>query len=151
MRADLGDYPYRRTMTRTTILLVLSWFAVGVMFIVGAVTPYGVVANIVPEGFMELILGIQLVIGSFATLASRRPWPKESTVWSLELIGWPLLTSAWGLFSFFAIFIGPGMFGEVLAVAATIACGDNFMQTLRTARRTRHNVAELAKRNEVEQ
>ena len=59
------------------------------------------------EKLFEIVVGSLLFIGSSINIASAFGWKKESTTWRLEMIGWPMLAGAWGLYSAFVIVGGP--------------------------------------------
>lgn len=86
------------------------------------------------------MIGTLLSIGSAINIASALGWKKESTTWRLELIGWPMLAGAWGLYAAFVIVHGPWEFLTVIGLSSGFASIYRFIEVFFSSRRTRRNV-----------
>ena len=99
--SSLDNVPKR--LTRFSRILLLGWLICGVLFLVSAFTGFDPSPTLAKEKLIEIVVGSLLFIGSTINIASAFGWKKESTTWRLELIGWPMLAGAWGLYSAYVI------------------------------------------------
>ena len=136
--SSLDDVPKR--LTRFSRILLLGWLICGVLFLVSAFTGFDPSPTLAKEKLIEIVVGSLLFIGSTINIASAFGWKKESTTWRLELIGWPMLAGAWGLYSAFVILRGPWEFLLVMGLSSCFASIYRFIEVFFSSRRTRRNV-----------
>ena len=136
--SSLDDVPKR--LTRFSRILLLGWLICGVLFLVSAFTGFDPSPTLAKEKLIEIVVGSLLFIGSTINIASAFGWKKESTTWRLELIGWPMLAGAWGLYSAFVILHGPWEFLLVMGLSSCFASIYRFIEVFFSSRRTRRNV-----------
>ena len=133
-------YDGTRRLTRFSRIVLLGWMICGAMFLVSAFTDFHPSPTLAKEKLIEIAVGSLLFIGSSINIASAFGWKKESTTWRLEMIGWPMLAGAWGLYSAFVIVSGPWEFLLVIGLSSCFASIYRFIEVCFTSRRTRHNV-----------
>ena len=129
-----------RRLTRFSRILLLGWLICGVMFILSASTNFDPSPALAKEKLIEIVVGSLLFIGSSINIASAFGWKKESTTWRLEMIGWPMLAGAWGLYSAFVIVRWPWEFLLVIGLSSCFASIYRFIEVFFSSRRTRRNV-----------
>lgn len=136
--SSLYDGP--RRLTRFSRIVLLGWMICGAMFFVSAFTGFDPSPPLAKEKLIEIVVGSLLFIGSAINIASARGWKKESTTWRLELIGWPMLAGAWGLYAAFVIVHGPWEFLTGIGLSSGFASIYRFIEVFFSSRRTRRNV-----------
>ena len=129
-----------RSLSRFSRIVLLGWLICGAMFLVSAFTGFDPSPTLAKEKLIEIVVGSLLFIGSSINIASAFGWKKESTTWRLEMIGWPMLAGAWGLYSAFVIVRGPWEFLLVIGLSSGFASIYRFIEVFLSSRRTRHNV-----------
>ena len=134
----LDDVPKR--LTRFSRIVLAGWLICGVMFLVSAFTGFDPSPTLAKEKLIEIVVGSLLFIGSSINIASAFGWKKESTTWRLEMIGWPMLAGAWGLYSAFVIVRWPWEFLLVIGLSSGFASIYRFIEVFFSSRRTRRNV-----------
>ena len=112
----------------------------GATFLVSAFTGFDPSPTLAKEKLIEIVVGSLLFIGSSINIASAFGWKKESTTWRLEMIGWPMLAGAWGLYSAFVIVRWPWEFLLVIGLSSGFASVYRFIEVFFSSRRTRRNV-----------
>jgi uncharacterized membrane protein HdeD (DUF308 family) len=110
------------------------------MFLISFFTSFDPSPSLAKEKLIEFVIGTLLSIGSAINIASALGWKKESTTWRLELIGWPMLAGAWGLYAAFVIVHGPWEFLTVIGLSSCFASIYRFIEVFHSARQTRRNV-----------
>ena len=133
-------YDGTRRLTRFSRIVLLGWMICGAMFLVSAFTGFDPSPALANEKLIEIVVGGLLFIGSSINIASAFGWKKESTTWRLEMIGWPMLAGAWGLYSAFVIVRWPWEFLLVIGLSSCFASIYRFIEVCFSSRRTRHNV-----------
>ena len=133
-------YDGTRRLTRFSRIVLLGWMICGAMFLVSAFTGFDPSPTLAKEKLIEIVVGSLLFIGSSINIASAFGWKKESTTWRLEMIGWPMLAGAWGLYSAFVIVHGPWEFLTVIGLSSGFASVYRFIEVFFSSRRTRRNV-----------
>lgn len=134
----LDDVPKR--LTRFSRILLLGWLICGVLFLVSAFTGFDPSPTLAKEKLIEVVTGSLLFLGGSINIASAFGWKKESTTWRLELIGWPMLAGAWGLYSAYVVLLGPWEFLLVMGLSSCFASIYRFIEVFFSSRRTRRNV-----------
>ena len=129
-----------RSLSRFSRIVLLGWMICGAMFLVSAFTGFDPSPSLSKERLIEIVVGSLLFIGSSINIASAFGWKKESTTWRLELIGWPMLAGAWGLYAAFVIVGGPWEFLLVIGLSSCFASIYRFIEVCFSSRRTRRNV-----------
>ena len=129
-----------RRLTRFSRIVLLGWMICGALFLVSAFTGLDPSPTLAKEKLIEIVVGSLLFIGSSINIASAFRWKKESTSWRLELIGWPMLAGAWGLYSAFVIVRWPWEFLLVIGLSSCFASIYRFIEVCFSSRRTRRNV-----------
>ena len=129
-----------RSLSRFSRIVLLGWMICGAMFLVSAFTGFDPSPSLSKERLIEIVVGSLLFIGSSINIASAFGWKKESTTWRLELIGWPMLAGAWGLYAAFVIVLGPWEFLLVIGLSSCFASIYRFIEVCFSSRRTRRNV-----------
>ena len=129
-----------RSLTRSSRIVLLGWLICGAMFLVSAFTGFDPSPTLAKEKLIEIVVGSLLFIGSSINIASAFGWKKESTTWRLEMIGWPMLAGAWGLYAAFVILRGPWAFLLVIGLSSCFASIYRFCEVFFSSRQTRHNV-----------
>ena len=129
-----------RSLTRFSRIVLLGWLICGAMFLVSAFTGFDPSPTLAKEKLIEIVVGGLLFIGSSINIASAFGWKKESTTWRLELIGWPMLAGAWGLYSAFVIVRWPWESLLVIGLSSCFASIYRFIEVFFSSRRTRRNV-----------
>ena len=129
-----------RRLTRFSRIVLLGWMICGAMFLVSAFTGFDPSPTLAKEKLIEIVVGSLLFIGSSINIASAFGWKKESTTWRLEMIGWPMLAGAWGLYSAFVIVRWPWEFLLVIGLSSCFASIYRFIEVCFSSRRTRRNV-----------
>ena len=129
-----------RSLSRFSRIVLLGWMICGAMFLVSAFTGFDPSPSLSKERLIEIVVGSLLFIGSSINIASAFGWKKESTTWRLELIGWPMLAGAWGLYAAFVIVRGPWEFLLVIGLSSCFASIYRFIEVCFSSRRTRRNV-----------
>ena len=129
-----------RRLTRFSRIVLLGWMICGAMFLVSAFTGFDPSPTLAKEKLIEIVVGSLLFIGSSINIASAFRWKKESTTWRLEMIGWPMLAGAWGLYSAFVIVRWPWEFLLVIGLSSCFASIYRFIEVCFSSRRTRRNV-----------
>ena len=133
-------YDGARRLTRFSRILLLGWLICGVMFILSAFTNFDPSPALAKEKLIEIVVGSLLFLGGSINIASAFGWKKESTTWRLEMIGWPMLAGAWGLYAAFVIVHGPWEFLLVMGLSSGFASIYRFIEVFFSSRRTRRNV-----------
>lgn len=133
-------YDGRRRLTRFSRIVLAGWLICGVMFLISCFTAFDPSPSLAREKLIEFVIGTLLSIGSAINIASALGWKKESTTWRLELIGWPMLAGAWGLYAAFVVVRGPWEFLTVIGLSSCFASIYRFIEVFRSARQTRRNV-----------
>ena len=128
-----------RSLTRFSRIVLLGWLICGAMFLVSAFTGFDPSPTLAKEKLIEIVVGSLLFIGSSINIASGFGWKKESTTWRLEMIGWPMLAGAWGLYSAFVI-VAEWEFLLVIGLSSGFASVYRFIEVFFSSRRTRRNV-----------
>lgn len=136
--SSLYDVP--KKLTRFSRILLLGWLICGVLFLISFFTSFDPSPSLAKEKLIEIVVGSLLFIGSSINIASAFGWKKESTTWRLEMIGWPMLAGAWGLYSTFVIVCGPWEFLLVIGLSSGFASVYRFIEVFFSSRRTRRNV-----------
>ena len=129
-----------RSLSRFSRIVLLGWMICGAMFLVSAFTGFDPSPTLAKEKLIEIVVGSLLFLGSSINIASAFGWKKESTTWRLEMIGWPMLAGAWGLYSAFVIVGGPWEFLLVIGLSSGFASVYRFIEVFFSSRRTRRNV-----------
>ena len=129
-----------RSLSRFSRIVLLGWLICGAMFLVSAFTGFDPSPTLAKEKLIEIVVGSLLFIGSSINIASAFGWKKESTTWRLEMIGWPMLAGAWGLYSAFVIVGGAWEFLLVIGLSSCFASIYRFIEVCFSSRRTRRNV-----------
>lgn len=133
-------YDGMRRLTRFSRIVLLGWMICGAMFLVSAFTGFDPSPSLAKEQLIEIVVGSLLFIGGSINIASAFGWKKESTTWRLELIGWPMLAGAWGLYSAYVIVRWPWEFLLVIGLSSGFASVYRFIEVFFSSRRTRRNV-----------
>ena len=133
-------YDGTRRLTCFSRIVLAGWLICGVMFLISFFTAFDPSPSLAKEKLIEFVIGTLLSIGSAINIASALGWKKESTTWRLELIGWPMLAGAWGLYSAFVIVCGPWEFLLVIGLSSGFASIYRFIEVFFSSRRTRRNV-----------
>ena len=133
-------YDGTRRLTRFSRIVLLGWMICGAMFLVSAFTGFDPSPTLAKEKLIEIVVGSLLFLGSSINIASAFGWKKESTTWRLEMIGWPMLAGAWGLYSAFVIVRWPWEFLLVIGLSSGFASVYRFIEVFFSSRRTRRNV-----------
>ena len=135
---SLDDVP--KKLTRFSRILLLGWLICGVMFLISFFTSFDPSPALAKEKLIEFVVGSLLFLGGSINIASAFGWKKQSTSWRLEMIGWPLLGGAWGLYSAYVILRGPWEFLLVMGLSSCFASIYRFIEVFFSSRRTRRNV-----------
>ena len=133
-------YDGTRRLTSFSRIVLAGWMICGAMFLVSAFTGFDPSPSLAKEKLIEFVIGTLLSIGSAINIASTLGWKKESTTWRLELIGWPMLAGAWGLYAAFVLVCGPWEFLLVIGLSSGFASIYRFIEVFFSSRRTRRNV-----------
>ena len=133
-------YDGTRRLTCFSRIVLAGWLICGVMFLISFFTAFDPSPSLAKEKLIEFVIGTLLSIGSAINIASALGWKKESTTWRLEMIGWPMLAGAWGLYSAFVIVCGPWEFLLVIGLSSGFASVYRFIEVFFSSRRTRRNV-----------
>ena len=134
----LDDAPKR--LTRFSRILLAGWLICGVMFLISFFTSFDPSPALAKEKLIEVVTGSLLFLGGSINIASAFGWKKQSTSWQLEMIGWPMLAGAWGLYSAYVILRGPWEFLLVMGLSSCFASIYRFIEVFFSSRRTRRNV-----------
>ncbi len=129
-----------RSLSRFSRIVLLGWLVCGAMLIGSSFTNFDPSPSLSKERLIEIVIGILLFLGGSINIASAFRWKKESTSWRLELIGWPMLAGAWGLYAAFVILCGPWEFLLVIGLSSCFASIYRFIEVFCISRRTRRNV-----------
>ena len=129
-----------RALSRFSRIVLLGWLVCGLMLIISIFTDFNPSPALAKEKLVEIVVGILLFLGGSINIASAFRWKKESTSWRLELIGWPMLAGAWGLYAAFVIVCGPWEFLLVIGLSSCFASIYRFIEVCFSSRRTRRNV-----------
>ena len=129
-----------RSLSRFSRIVLLGWLICGAMFIGSSFTNFDPSPSLSNERLIEIVVGVLLFLGGSINIASAFRWKKESTSWRLELIGWPMLAGAWGLYAAFVIVCGPWEFLLVIGLSSCFASIYRFIEVCFSSRRTRRNV-----------
>ena len=135
---SLYDGP--RSLSRFSRIVLLGWLVCGAMFLVSAFTRFDPSPSLADERLIEIVVGVLLFLGGSINIASAFGWKKESTTWRLELIGWPMLAGAWGLYAAFVIVRGQWEFLLVSGLSSCFASVYRFIEVCFSSRRTRRNI-----------
>mgnify|MGYP003608070365 CR=1 FL=1 len=133
-------YDGTRRLTCFSRIVLAGWLICGVMLLISFFTAFDPSPSLAKEKLIEFVIGTLLSIGSAINIASALGWKKESTTWRLELIGWPMLAGAWGLYSAYVILRGPWEFLTVIGLSSGFASIYRFIEVFFSSRRTRRNV-----------
>ena len=133
-------YDGTRRLTCFSRIVLLGWMICGAMFLVSAFTGFDPSPTLAKEKLIEIVVGSLLFLGSSINIASAFGWKKESTTLRLEMIGWPMLAGAWGLYSAFVIVRWPWEFLLVIGLSSCFASIYRFIEVCFSSRRTRRNV-----------
>ena len=133
-------YDGARRLTRFSRILLLGWMICGALFLVSAFTNFDPSPALAKEKLIEIVVGSLLFLGGSINIASAFGWKKQSTSWRLEMIGWPMLAGAWGLYSAYVILRGPWEFLLVMGLSSGFASIYRFIEVFFSSRRTRRNV-----------
>ena len=129
-----------RALSRFSRIVLLGWLVCGAMFVVSSFTRFDPSPSLADERLIEIVVGVLLFLGGSINIASAFRWKKESTTWRLELIGWPMLAGAWGLYAAFVSVRGPWEFLLVIGLSSCFASIYRFIEVCFSSRRTRRNV-----------
>ena len=133
-------YDGTRRLTCFSRIVLAGWLICGVMLLISFFTAFDPSPSLAKEKLIEFVIGTLLSIGSAINIASALGWKKESTTWRLEMIGWPMLAGAWGLYAAFVIVHGPWEFLLVMGLSSCFASIYRFIEVFFSSRRTRRNV-----------
>ena len=133
-------YDGTRRLTCFSRIVLAGWLICGVMLLISFFTAFDPSPSLAKEKLIEFVIGTLLSIGSAINIASALGWKKESTTWRLELIGWPMLAGAWGIYAAFVIVCGPWEFLLVIGLSSGFASIYRFIEVFFSSRRTRRNV-----------
>lgn len=133
-------YDGTRRLTCFSRIVLAGWLICGVMFLISFFTAFDPSPSLAKDKLIEFVIGTLLSIGSAINIASALGWKKESTTWRLELIGWPMLAGAWGIYAAFVIVCGPWEFLLVIGLSSGFASIYRFIEVFFSSRRTRRNV-----------
>lgn len=115
-------------ISSTVGCVLYGWLLGGLLLIV--LTLLGISWNptlVNSPHWVNPIIGVLLVSGSFLVLLSGIKWKNISTAWKLELTGLPLLIAAWGLHATVIIYVEDGaVFLIVLSIAYIAAVLSRF-------------------------
>ena len=136
--SSLYDVP--KKLTRFSRILLMGWLICGVLFILSFFMSFDPSPALAKEKLVEIVVGSLLFLGGSINIASAFGWKKQSTTWRLELIGWPMLAGAWGLYAAFVIVHGPWEFLTVIGLSSCFASIYRFIEVFFSSRQTRHNV-----------
>lgn len=134
----LDDAPKR--LTRFSRIVLMGWLTCGVLLILSSFTSLDPSPALAKEKLIEVVTGSLLFLGGSINIASAFGWKKQSTSWRLEMIGWPMLAGAWGLYAAFVIVHGPWEFLLVMGLSSCFASIYRFIEVFFSSRRTRRNV-----------
>ena len=129
-----------RSLSRFSRIVLLGWLICGAMFISSSFTNFDPSPSLSKERLIEIVVGLLLFLGGAINIASAFRWKKESTSWRLELIGWPMLAGAWGLYAAYVILCGPWEFLLVIGLSSCFASIYRFIEVCFSSRQTRRNV-----------
>ena len=129
------------TISRFSRIMLLGWLVCGLMFLLSAFTPFSPSPALAREPLVESVVGLFLSVGSLFVIVSAFDWKDESRAWSFELLGWPLLAGAWGLYATYVILHGPWEFLFVIGLSCFFGAVYRFVEVFLLARQTRRNVA----------
>ena len=129
-----------RSLSRFSRIVLLGWLVCGAMFVVSSFTGFDPSPALAKEKLIEVVTGSLLFLGGSINIASAFGWKKESTTWRLELIGWPMLAGAWGLYAAFVILRWPWEFLLVIGLSSCFTSIYRFIEVCFSSRRTRRNV-----------
>ena len=135
---SLDDVP--KKLTRFSRILLLGWLICGVMLLISFFTSFDPSPALAKEKLIEIVVGSLLFLGGSINIASAFGWKKQSTSWRLEMIGWPLLGGAWGLYSAYVILHGSWAFLIIIGLSSCFASIYRFCEVFFSSRQTRHNV-----------
>ena len=139
--------PYDHQLHRSVVLIVASWWVCGALILISGIYPaFRVNPAIVEEQWSQIVLGLLLNLGSGIIVCSQFPWKNVQVSWGMELLGWPMLTGAWVLYTLFVLGSGPWWYPVTLGVGFALGATLNFFEIWQYARTTRRNIAELEAR-----
>ena len=143
----MSTVPYDRQLNRSVVIIVASWWVYGTLLIISGIYPaFRVNPAIVEEQWSQIVLGLLLNLGSGIIVRSRFPRESGLESWGMELLGWPILTGAWVLYTLFVLGSGPWWFPVALGVGFALGTTLRFFEIWQYARTTRRNIAELEAR-----
>lgn len=128
-------------LSRFSRILLIGWLVCGLMLLFSTFTPFNPSPALARHPLVEAVAGAFLAGGSALAIISAFDWKTESRAWSFELLGWPLLAGAWGLYATFVILHGSWEFLFVIGLSCFFGSVYRFMEVLSLARQTRRNVA----------
>ena len=133
-------------LSRFSRILLTGWLVCGLMFLISTFTTFNPSPALARDPLVEAVVGASLACGSALAIISAFDWKDVSRSWSFELLGWPLLAGAWGLYATFVILHGPWEFLFVIGLSSSFGSVYRFMEVLFMARQTRRNVAHYRSR-----
>ena len=135
----LKNSPHK--LSRFSRILLAGLFVCGLMTLISMFTTFHPSPALARYPIVEAVVGAFLTCGSALAIISAFDWKDESRSWSFELLGWPLLAGAWGLYATYVILHGPWVFPFVIGLSSFFGSVHRFMEVLFLARQTRRNVA----------
>ena len=129
------------TISRFGRIILTGWFVCGIMSLVSAATAFNPSPALARDPLVESVVGLFLAVGSLFVIVSAFDWKDESRAWRFELLGWPLLAGAWGLYATYVILHGPWEFLFVIGLSCFFGAVYCFVEVFLLARQTRRNVA----------
>ena len=143
----MSTVPYDRQLNRSVVIIVASWWVYGTLLIISGIYPaFRVNPAIVEEQWSQIVLGLLLNLGSGIIVRSRFPRKNGLESWGMELLGWPMLTGAWVLYTLFVLGSGPWWSPVALGVGFALGTALRFFEIWQYAHTTRRNIAELQTR-----
>lgn len=127
--------------------VVTGWFFAGwsLLFdwIIGGSVEVNPALSQTPN-YLRVILGLGLVVGCGLIMLSTYHWKNKSTRWRYEMSAYPVLISAWGLYTT-SIFVVDGLtlFPLFLGTSFIVACAVRLKDILTVIIRSRKNVEQL--------
>lgn len=137
-------FPPLRFLSLPTRVVLTGWFIVGCADLIALAIGVDINAAFTKDFAAEFTLGLLLMFGSGIVLCSCVPWRREDWSWAFELIGWPVLVSAWLLYALYSGYGTVWPASIILGISFAGASLWRFFEVIYMAKRTRRILQDIS-------
>ena len=137
-------FPPLRFLSLPVRVVLTGWFILGCADLIALTLGIDINAAYTKDFAAEFTLGLLLMFGSGIVLCSCVPWRREDRSWAFELIGWPVLVSAWLLYAIYSWYGTTWPASIILGLSFAGASLWRFFEVIYMAKRTRRILQDIS-------